>query len=1037
MTICAQCRRENPPDASFCSRCGAALVHNATASETRKVVTVLFTDLVGSTSLGERLDPETVRRVLSRYFDAMEHAIEQHGGTVEKFIGDAIMAVFGLPTLHEDDALRAVRAAIEMRTTLAQLNEELEREDGLRIETRTGVNTGEVIAGDAATAQKLATGDAVNVAARLEQAAGPGEILIGTETHRLVADAVEAELLEPLTLAGKAKAVTVWRITGLREDMPAFTREIAAPFVGRQAELTTLRSVFDKATSERTCELATIVGPPGIGKSRLARELIAAVSQEATVAVGRCLAYGESITYAPLVEITRQIGGDADGRTALLAREPDAAAISQRLAVALGTSDERASPEEIAWAFRKLFEAVGREKPVLLVVDDIHWAEPTLLDLLEYVVSFASDSPILLLCLARPDLFDARPSWAAPRQNATLISLEPLNDDETQGLIARLERERELSDIARDRIVAAAEGNPLFVEHIVALQAEAPDEELVVPPTIQALLAARIDRLDPEERDVLARAAVEGRLFHRGAVAELLPAESSGRLGAHLLSLVRKEFLRPDRALFPADDGFRFSHVLIRDAAYDSMAKQLRAELHERYARWFEQRLAERVEDYLEIVGFHLEQAWRYRSELGAADQEQRALAHEAGHQLWAAARKASVRMEFPSAVGLFDRATALLSDEQSGELLQEYGAALNRNGDFDGARVIVERAIGQARKAGNRRAELLARLDTFWIRPDAPGQMRYGQIRREVRELIPALERLDDDLALTKAWQLVALGDRALGAYANAEEDLKLALQHARRCGDPLEETEVRVSLMQTLYEGPLAVDEVIRRCEHELQDARGDWMVTGGALACSGGLYAMLGNFDRARELVDRALRVVEEFKVLNVFPTFERRDVEMLAGNFVGTEEWLRIETKRLGPLQEWWGLGFALQASLAGVLCEREHFEQAERLTEVLPVGAADWVAPHVLWRGARARALARLARPDEAIALATEAVAMAEPTDGLNLRAGAFLDHADVLGACGRDEDAARSAATALGLYERKGNLVMAERARLFATSVTA
>jgi class 3 adenylate cyclase/tetratricopeptide (TPR) repeat protein len=1034
MTICAQCGRENPPDACFCSRCGAALARSATAGDSRKVVTVVFTDLVGSTSLGERLDPETVRRVTSRYFDAMQIVIEHHGGTVEKFIGDAIMAVFGLPTLHEDDALRAVRASVEMRTTLAQLNEELEREHGLRIETRTGVNTGEVIAGDAASAQKLATGDAVNVAARLEQAAGEGEILIGTETHRLVADAVKAEPLDPLALAGKAKAVTVWRITGLREDVPAFTREIAAPFVGRQAELTTLRSVFDKATSERTCELATIVGPPGIGKSRLARELITAVSQDAAVAVGRCLAYGESITYAPLVEITRQIAGDDEGRTAVLAREPDAAAISQRLAVALGTSDERASPEEIAWAFRKLFEAVGRKKPLLLVVDDIHWAEPTLLDLLEYVVSFASDSPILLLCLARPDLFDARPSWAAPRQNATLISLEPLDDDETQGLIARLERERELSEITRERIVAAAEGNPLFVEHIVALQAEAPDEELVVPPTIQALLAARIDRLDPEERDVLARAAVEGRLFHRGAVAELLPAETSGRLGAHLLSLVRKEFLRPDRALFPGDDGFRFSHVLIRDAAYNSMAKQLRAELHERYARWFEQRLAERVDDYLEIVGFHLEQAWRYRSELGRADD---ALAQEAGERLWTAARNASVRMEFPSAVGLFDRASALLSDEQSGELLQEFGAALNRNGDPEGARVIVERAIERAGKAGNRRVELLARLDKLWIPPDAPGQRQYGQVRREVKELIPALETLDDDLALTKAWQLVAMGDDSLGAHASAEEDLKLALLHARRFGDRLEETEVRVSLMHTLYNGELAVEEVIRRCEQELRDARGDWMITAGALAYSGGLHAMLGEIDRARELVDRSLAVVEEFNVLNVYPTFERHDVELLAGDLAAAEEWLRKARTRVERLQEWWGLGFGLDASLAGVLCEQERFEEAERLTEVLPVGAADWLAPHVLWRGARARALARLGRPDEAVALAAEAVAMTEATDGLNLRAGAFLDQADVLGACGRDEDAARSAATALELYERKGNLVMAERARHFAASVTA
>jgi class 3 adenylate cyclase len=642
-------------------------------TEVRKTVTIVFTDIVGSTRLSERLDPEAMRRVMSRYFDAMQLAIEHHGGLVEKFIGDAIMAVYGLPTLHEDDALRAVRAAIEMRSALGQLNDELERDVGVRIEARTGVNTGEVIVGDAGHGQTLATGDAVNVAARLEQTAAAGEILIGGGTYELVADAVNVESLEPLALAGKSHPVAAWRLTSMRNEGIPFSHAPATPFIGRAEELETLRDVFDRAVAERTCALATIVGPPGIGKSRLAREVIATVAPNATVAVGRCLAYGESITYAPLAEIAEQL---EDYGTALVS--DDAQAIRQRLNVALGTSDERASPEEIAWAFRKLFEALGRRQPLLLVVDDIHWAEPTLLDLLEYVAGFAIDAPILLLCLARPDLFDARPSWSAPRANATIISLEPLNDEETQGLLSTLEREHKLTGAARSRIVAAAEGNPLFVEHIVALHAEAP-EEITVPPTIQALLAARIDRLESDERDVLARASVEGRLFHRGALAELLPPETRAQLGTHLLSLVRKEFLRPDRALFAGDDGFRFGHVLIRDAAYNSMPKQLRADLHERYARWLEERLTARSDDYLEIVGFHLEQAWRYHSELGKSDD---ALACEAGERLWKAARAASERMDVPAALALYERANALLSDEPTGELLQEFGAAVNRTGD-------------------------------------------------------------------------------------------------------------------------------------------------------------------------------------------------------------------------------------------------------------------------------------------------------------------------------------------------------------------
>ena len=280
----------------------------ARADERRKVVTVLFTDLVGSTSLGEGLDPEAVRRVMSRYFDAMRAVVERHGGTVEKFIGDAIMAVFGIPTLHEDDALRAVRAAAEMGDALAELNVTLEREQKIRLTTRTGVNTGEVVAGDAAARQQLATGDAVNVAARLEQAAGPGEILLGETTYRLVRENVRAEEVEPLELKGKSLPLAAWKLLEVLPDVPAFTRPIATPFVGRDEELASLRAAFDQAAREETCVTATIVGLPGIGKSRLARELIGA-ADDARVLVGRCLPYGEGITYAPLAEMVRQVAG--------------------------------------------------------------------------------------------------------------------------------------------------------------------------------------------------------------------------------------------------------------------------------------------------------------------------------------------------------------------------------------------------------------------------------------------------------------------------------------------------------------------------------------------------------------------------------------------------------------------------------------------------------------------------------------------------------------------------------------------------------
>jgi class 3 adenylate cyclase/tetratricopeptide (TPR) repeat protein len=988
------------------------------------VVTIVFTDLVGSTALGERLDPETLRHVMSRYFETMRSTLERHGGTVEKFIGDAIMAVFGIPRLHEDDALRAVRAAIEMRDELARLNDEFARTHGVRIETRTGVNTGEVVAGDEAVEQKLATGDAVNVAARLEQAAQGGEILIGPETRRLVATAIAAEPLEPIAIKGKSEPLQAWRLLALVDGV--LTVAAASAFVGREAELQALHDSFAAATRNQTCALATIVGPPGIGKTRLARELAATVGADAQVAIGRCLAYGEGVTYAPLAEITGQITGDLE---ALLADDEDGAAIEGRVRAAVGTSEATASPEEIAWAFRRLFEAAARDRPLVVVVDDIHWAEPVLLDLLEYVLGFSSGRPIFLVCLARPDVFDVRPSWATPGANKTLVQIEPLTDDDARGLIERLERELLIDDDTKTRIVTAAEGYPLFVEQLLALHADDPHGELLVPPSIQALLAARIDRLEPPERDVLTRASVEGRLFHRGAVAELLPEDGRGALGGHLLSLVRKEFLRPDRARFGGDDGFRFAHVLIRDAAYNSVPKQLRAQLHEQYARWLEARLGERSDDYLEVVAFHLEQASRYRSELGSGDE---ALAREAGERLWEAARNASVRMDFLSAVGLFERAIALLPEDDTGALLQEFGAALNR-GVNRNARAVIDRAIDLAQQSGNRPVELRARLDSLWA-PAVGGssQLQYGESAREARALIPDLEAIEDDLSLTKAWQLAALGDLYLAHHRDAEEALTNALAAARRAGDRIEESEVRVSQLVTAYEGDVPVDDCLRRCDAELDAVDGERMVEAAALACGAGLRAMLGSFDPARELLKRCVALCEEFNVFNVQPLFWGRDVEMLAGNPVRVEQELRRAREQLTPVKTGWGLEFAIRALLADTLCAQGRYAEAKAETDVMPAGVTDWLIPHARWRGARAKALARCGSQEEAIALAAEAVALAEPTDGLNMRADAFFDQGEVLAACGRESAAAQSIDAAAELFERKGNAVMADRARTLA-----
>ena len=562
--------------------CGTQLTPgSALAREQRKVVTILFCDLVGSTALGESTDPEALRARMRRYFEDLRVILERHGGTVEKFVGDAVMAVFGIPVSHEDDALRAVRSAAEMQAAIS--------EHGL--EARIGVNTGEVVVGG--QGETLVTGDAVNVAARLEQAAGAGVVLIGAETHSLVRDAVRVEAVQPLALKGKAQPVEAFSVLDVLPESEGLARHPEALLVGRKRERNRLWRDFEDVLDERSCRLVTLLGPAGIGKSRLVADFLERIGDAADVLRGRCLSYGEGITYWPLVEILISIGV-----------EPE---------TIIGTS-----PAETQLAFRRLLEARASDRPQVVVVDDLQWAEPVFIDLVEHVADLSRDAPIFLLCVARTELLDIRPEWGGGKLNATSILLEPLGDDECEALIENLLGGTHLEGGLRERITAASAGNPLYVEEMLAMVREhGGDGEIIVPPTIHALLQARIDSLDGDVRVVMERGSVEGEVFHRGAVAELSPALVRADVQSHLTTLVRKELIRSTSPTFPEDEGYRFRHLLIRDAAYESLPKATRAELHEQFADWLSRH--ELVEGD-EIVGYHLEQAHRYRAELDGSD---------------------------------------------------------------------------------------------------------------------------------------------------------------------------------------------------------------------------------------------------------------------------------------------------------------------------------------------------------------------------------------------------------------------------------
>ncbi|HEX6700500.1 MAG TPA: adenylate/guanylate cyclase domain-containing protein, partial [Gaiellaceae bacterium] len=504
MVTCTACGVRNPEGAHFCHACGAALPATAPApAAIRKTVTVLFCDVVDSTARGERVDPEALRRVMSRYFDEMRAAVEAHEGTVEKFIGDAVMAVFGVPAVHEDDALRAVRSADEMRRRLADLNRELEGVWGVQLQIRIGINTGEVVAGDPSESSTIVTGDVVNTAKRLQEAAEPGSVLIGHDTYGLVAGAVR--VTEPnggaLRLKGKSEPFAAWQLHEVDPSAAGIRRRLDGPFVGRRSELGLLVDALARVEGERTCRLFTVLGAPGLGKSRLARELAAQAEPRATFLTGHCLAYGEGITFWPLGEIVREAGGEQALREALEGTA-DAQVVLERVRGALGEPGSHAAGEETFWAVRKLFEALARTRPLVVCFEDIHWAEPTLLDLIEYLAGWIRDAPVLLVCTSRRELVDRRPGWLAPRAHAGAVALEPLSDAESEALLRAVGEG--VSEEARARIAEAAEGNPLFVEQMAAMAAEAGEgAPLAVPPTIQALLAARLDRLEPEERAVI------------------------------------------------------------------------------------------------------------------------------------------------------------------------------------------------------------------------------------------------------------------------------------------------------------------------------------------------------------------------------------------------------------------------------------------------------------------------------------------------------------------------------------------------------
>jgi class 3 adenylate cyclase/tetratricopeptide (TPR) repeat protein len=1055
MRICPSCGEQSPERMRFCNTCGAGL-SASTARESRRTVTIVFAmpkvHTVDVTAAPP--SPETMRDVMSRYFDGMRTALERHGGTVEKFIGDAVMAVFGLPVRHEDDALRGVRAAADMQSALDGLNPAFRQEFGLELSNHIGVNSGEVIAGDASTAQRMVTGDAVNTAARLEQAAAAGEVVLGDLTYRLARDQIEVEFMAPLELKGKAEPVPAYRLVRASgsASAPAADKGTGTPFVGREAEMARLGGGLDEAINERGARLVTVVGDAGVGKSRLIREFATAAQERARLVRGRCLPYGDGITFWPLAEVVREAAGItgedtprvATRRIDLLLQKAGAEereAVVERVAAAMNLSAAQFPVAELMWGGRRFLEALARDRPVVMLVDDLHWAEATFLEFLDHLLFTVEGASILILGSARHEIAERHAEWAAEHE-PMLVTLHPLSESDAGRIVEELLGSLEAS--VRARIATAAEGNPLYVEQIVSMLVETGAIErgldgwvardgaaqLQIPPTVQALVASRLDALRTEERSVVDPASVIGLTFALDAVSELVDDPIQPGLQGDLDVLVTKQLIRqlPEEEVL-----YRFGHQIIRDTAYGSLLKRARAALHERFVTWAERVNRERGREleFEEILGFHLEQAYVYRTGLGVIDSEAVAVGQRAAGKLANAGRRALARGDLPAATALLRRATMVLQPG-SGERIEvmvDLAESLLQQGLFDDCKEVLDGARTDAAEIGD--ARLAARVELIEAgRAQFVGGTDFAARALEaVAAAVPILERAGDDAGLARAARLEMYTKVMAGQFRDATDAVARILEHARKAGDERLVSRSTAPIAYILVHGPEAVESALQRCQEMLADVRGDRKteaILRGALAQ---LQAMQEDFDAARASYRTAQEILLELGtgVDASSTSLDSAQVELLAGDVAAAERELRRDYDALEALGEVY-LRSTVAALLAETLWRAGDALEAHRFADVsAQIADPEDVLSQVLWRVVRSKLLADRGDAVAATALAGEALDMARNTEEIGLQAEALLGLAYVRTAAGDHEEARAPLDEALALLNAKGDRATARR----------
>jgi class 3 adenylate cyclase/tetratricopeptide (TPR) repeat protein len=890
----------------------------------RKLATVLFVDLVGSTELVSSRDPEVVRRRVTSFFEHVSTCITRHGGIVEKFAGDAVMAAFGVPTAHEDDAERAVRAAGAIMDSV----------HGLGLEARIGIESGEVVADESEST--FATGEAVNLAARLQQLAAPGETLIGPFARRLTAPSVETEDRGTADLKGFGEPLPVWRLVRVLDsaDRPP---SVSAPFVGREYELELLHTTFARTVRDRRAHLFTIYGEPGVGKSRLAREFVDGV-EGATILVGRSLPYGEGITYWPIAEMVKVAAGitDDDPVQEAVAKLQAACgddAVADLLALAVGVLEgieSERSQQEIAWAAREWAAELASAQPLILVFEDVHWAEEPLLELVEHLAERVKDAPLLIVCLARPELLDLRPGWGGGRVRATAIELEPLVLSESEQLVDALLAERELSPSERTILFEKTEGNPLFLEETTRMLLEGGSSKRI-PDTLQAIIAARIDRLPRNEKTLLQRASVIGRIFWEGAIARVAPEIEE--LEPVLDDLLQRDFLtRESRSTISGENAYRFKHVLIRDVAYSGLTKGARAELHQQVAAWLTERAGDEL---LEIRAYHLDHAATLLDELdGVVPAE---LATAAAAALEGAGRRALAREANRSARRLLVRAVELEPTLQRRFLAAR---AARRLADLPAQASEMERVFADATVAGERRLQGLALTALA-----ENALMREGDLPRG-RELVEQALVLLEDGKPEDRYEALTMRARIgwwLGDLEDDERWIGKALDVARETG----RKDLEANAVDELASSAITRLDLDRAAglvadALELAEESGNITALGWALVSQARIDALRGNVEDAAAGLDRGEELFSQSgdawalaRVSNHYGWVERR-----RGDLDASERRFRDAIRILKPLEDR-GTLCESQRGLAQVLVARGRLDEAERYA----LEARETVGPH--------------------------------------------------------------------------------------------